>query len=87
MQEHYIHEVAELMYCEKCGAVFIDGPDDRTEMAAASKKRACKFCGDTREPVVNHEDCFPAETPVVTRRGNVPICDITSNDYVLTRKG
>jgi Zn-finger nucleic acid-binding protein len=57
MQEHYIHEVAELMYCEKCGAVFIDGPDERTEMAAVAEKRICKFCGDIREPEIDHTDC------------------------------
>lgn len=34
-----------------------------------------------------HDDCFPAETPVITRDGVKPIVDVTTDDYVLTRKG
>lgn len=34
-----------------------------------------------------HDDCFPAETLIVTRRGEVPICEVVAGDYVWTRFG
>jgi hypothetical protein len=34
-----------------------------------------------------HDDCFPAQTPIVTMNGIKPIVDVTTEDYVLTRNG
>ena len=35
-----------------------------------------------------HDDlCFPAETKILTANGEKPICEVTTNDYVVTRQG
>lgn len=34
-----------------------------------------------------HDDCFPAETPVITLAGVKPIVEVTTDDLVLTRNG
>lgn len=34
-----------------------------------------------------HDDCFPADTPIITRDGVKHIVNVTTDDYVLTRKG
>lgn len=34
-----------------------------------------------------HDDCFPADAPILTERGLVPISEVTTDDRVLTRNG
>lgn len=34
-----------------------------------------------------HDDCFPADAPIITSKGTKRISDVTTDDYVLTRNG
>lgn len=34
-----------------------------------------------------HDDCFPADAPIITMEGIKPISEVTTDDYVLTRNG
>ena len=38
-------------------------------------------------PKGKHDDCFPADAPIITKDGIKKIKDVTTNDFVLTRKG
>jgi uncharacterized protein (DUF983 family) len=40
LQEHFIHEVASLMWCGKCYTAFLDEPDNEGELTELASK--CK---------------------------------------------